>query len=116
VRLSRAQPRWRLAFVLSLLVQAVVLYAPSGPPAGELHGIDKLVHLGVFALPVAAGLLGGLPARWVVVPLALHAPVSELVQHYFLPHRDGDVLDALADLGGVGLGALAAGLWRRPRG
>ena len=48
-------------------------------------------------------LLAGLPRRWVLALLALHAPVSEVVQATLLPSRDGDVWDAVADLTGVGL-------------
>ena len=40
--------------------------------------------------------------------MALHAPVSEVVQATLLPHRSGDRWDALADLTGVALGALLA--------
>ena len=104
--------RWRLLFVAAVLVQLVVVYAPSAPSTGELHGIDKVVHAGVFAAPVVAGLMAGLRPRWVVLLLALHAPLSELAQHVALPHRDGDVGDALADLLGVALGLAAFHLWR----
>jgi VanZ family protein len=45
---------------------------------------------------------------WVAVLLfAIHAPVSELVQHFLLPGRSGDVWDAVLDLVGVALGAAA---------
>ena len=36
-----------------------------------------------------------------------NAAVSELVQHYVLPHRSGDAYDSVADLVGVTLGAWA---------
>ena len=42
--------------------------------------------------------------------LAAHAVVSELVQHWLLPHRSGDAADVLADLAGVALGVLAGRL------
>ena len=44
------------------------------------------------------GLLAGLRPAYLVGLLALHAPVSELVQHYLLPNRSGDPWDAVADL------------------
>jgi hypothetical protein len=34
---------------------------------------------------------------WLLALIARHAPASELVQHYLMSHRDGDVLDAAAD-------------------
>ncbi len=53
-------------------------------------------------------LLARLRTGLVVGVAALHAPVSELIQWTLLPHRDGDVWDAVADLVGVGLGWLLA--------
>ena len=41
---------------------------------------------------------------------AAHAVLSEVVQAVFLPHRSGDVLDAVADLTGVALGVLVGTL------
>ena len=52
---------------------------------------------------VLTALLAGLPRRWVLGVLALHAPVSEVVQATLLSSRDGDVWDAVADLTGIGL-------------
>ena len=106
---------WRVLLVVSLVVQAVVVYAPSTPSAGELHGLDKVVHASVFAAPAVAGLMAGLRPRWLLALLAVHAPLSEVVQHVVLPHRDGDAGDALADLVGVVLGAAVVHQWRRPR-
>ena len=39
-----------------------------------------------------------------VVPMLVHVPVSELVQHFYLGQRSGDVWDAVADLVGVAVG------------
>jgi len=47
----------------------------------------------------------------VAVLLAVHAVVSELIQHYLLTGRSGDPLDSLADLAGVLIVTLF--LWRR---
>jgi len=102
-RSPRGQRVWLVLLGLSLLVQLVVLYAPSAPGGPELNGLDKVVHAGVFGAVVLTALLAGLPRRWVLGVLALHAPVSEVVQATLLPSRDGDVWDAVADLTGVGL-------------
>jgi len=104
---------WRVAFGVALVVQLIAVYAPSGVGGPEITGLDKVVHVLIFAAPVLTGLKAGIDARWVLGALALHAPVSELIQHFALPHRDGDVFDALADLGGVTLGALATVVWSR---
>jgi VanZ family protein len=94
---------WFALLGLSLLLQLVVLYAPSAPGGPEVNGLDKVVHASVFGAVVLTALLAGLPRRWVLGVLVLHAPVSEVVQATLLPSRDGDVWDAVADLTGVGL-------------
>ena len=94
---------------VAVVVQLVVLYAPSGPSASPFPGSDKVVHALVFLVPVAAALLAGLPPRLVVAVFAAHAVVSEVLQGALLPARSGDPLDVVADLVGVGLGVLA---WR----
>jgi len=91
------------------------VYLPEGPAGPEITGLDKVIHVVVFAAPVLAALLAGIRARWALGILSVHAPVSELVQHFALPHREGDVLDVLADLGGVALGGLAYLVWSRRR-
>jgi hypothetical protein len=102
-----------VAFGAALVLQLIIVYSPSGVGGPEITGLDKVVHVGIFAAPALAGLMAGISAPWVLGALALHAPVTELVQHFALPHRDGDVFDVLADLGGVTLGALAAVVWSR---
>ena len=94
---------WLVLLGLSLLLQLVVLYAPSAPRGPEVSGLDKVIHASVFGAAVLTALLAGLPRRWVLALLALHAPVSEVVQGTLLPSRDGDVWDVVADLTGVGL-------------
>lgn len=103
--------RWRLVpAITALVLQCVLLYSPSGGGAAPFPNFDKLVHATIFALPVLLALLAGLP-RWpVVAVVALHAPVSELIQWALLPHRSGDPWDVVADLVGVSLGVLAAHL------
>jgi hypothetical protein len=100
------------AAVVAVAVQLVVLYVPTGPGTPLFAGADKVVHVLVFAVPVLLLLLTGVPAPLVVGVFAVHAGVSEVVQGAWLPERSGDVLDALADLVGVGLGW---GLWRLAR-
>jgi hypothetical protein len=72
-----------------------------------------VVHICIFAGPALAALMAGISAPWALGVLALHGPVSELVQHFALSHRSGDVFDAMADFVGVGLGALAYLVWSR---
>lgn len=93
--------RWLFAAVV---VQLVVLYAPRAPSTGGVPGLDKLVHVLVFGLVVAAGLRVCAPGWLVLLLTVVHAPVSEMVQAVVLANRSGDPLDVLADLVGCALG------------
>lgn len=99
--------RW--ALVLVLLVHLLALYLPGSPEAGPV-GIphaDKLVHVLLFAAPTY--LVRRLTSAWWPVALiALHAPVSELIQYWLIPYRSGDPLDLVADAVGIGLGVWVA--------
>lgn len=102
----------RAAFVLALLVQVYLLYAraPTLTPGLEIPHLDKVAHVGMFALPAFLGVLARVRPWLVSVLLLVHAPVSEVIQHTLLPERAGDPADLLADLIGITLG-LWLGLW-----
>ena len=91
--------------VLAVAVQLAVLYWPVVTVEGPVSWTDKVVHLLVVAVPTwAVGrAAGSVPLAAVV--FAVHAPVSEVLQHVLLPGRSGDVWDAVVDLVGVALGA-----------
>jgi VanZ family protein len=102
--------RWA-PLALALLLQLIVLYAPSTPEGPGLPGFDKVVHVGVFLLPALFGVLAGVPLGWLGALLVAHAVVSEILQDRFLPGRAGDVWDVVADLVGVAIGlALGAAI------
>lgn len=106
---------WRILFVAAVALQLYGVYAPreAGPHVG-IPQIDKVAHGFLFASVAFLGLKVRIPAHWLLGALVANAIVSEFVQHYLLPQRDGDVFDALADLAGVALGAwLAARVLRR---
>ncbi len=102
-----------LAVVVVLHLAA--LYWPQVTVEGPVTWSDKVVHVLLFGVPTALALLARARPRLVVALLALHAPVSELLQHYVLPHRSGDVWDAVADLSGVVLGVTVVVVGRRLR-
>ncbi|KAB7743361.1 VanZ family protein [Nostocoides sp. F2B08] len=77
---------------------------PSGSAALPVPHADKVVHALVFALPAVLGVLAGLRPWLVGVILAVHAPVSEVVQHLWIPGRTGDPWDVVADVVGVFIG------------
>jgi len=106
----RSAPASRLVVGLAaaaVVVQLLVLYWPVVTVEGPVSWTDKVVHLLVFAVPTyAVGQALG-SVRTAVLVFAIHAPLSELVQHFLLPDRSGDVWDAVLDLAGVALGAAA---------
>lgn len=103
---SRGTARvWLWLFVVVVAVHLAALYWPRVSVQGPVAWTDKVVHVTLFAAPALVGLLAGVRPAYLLVPLALHAPVSELLQHAVLPNRSGDVWDAVADLSGVVVGA-----------
>jgi hypothetical protein len=109
-------PRALAAFAATVALQLVLLYWPFAPGGGGLPHQDKAVHLLIFAAVAWTGLRAGVPTRWLLALLVLHAGVSELVQARLLPDRSGDPADVLADLLGVLAGTLLArASWRDDR-
>ncbi|GAA1903139.1 VanZ family protein [Lapillicoccus jejuensis] len=112
---TRRSPLLGVLALVAVALQLAALYWPRVTIEGPTTWTDKLVHPAIFALPlVLVSLWWG---RWrpVLLVLLVHAPVSELVQHYVLPHRDGDVLDALTDVAGLVVGLLVLALVARVR-
>jgi hypothetical protein len=110
-RVRRSRHLWRVALVVAVVVQLISLYSPEMPGGPQIAGLDKVVHLSIFAAPVLAALMAGISAPLALGILAVHAPLSELIQHFALTHRSGDVLDTVADLAGVAIGWLAYVVW-----
>lgn len=101
------------AVALVLNIGFYVPSIPSGIPGGAVPGLDKVVHVLVFALTVwSAGRVLAprrrFPMGWVVITAVAHAGLIELVQLALLPDRGAETGDLVADLIGIGLGL---GLW-----
>ena len=102
---------------------AALLFGLSSLPAGatppspiSFPGDDKVVHAALYA--VLGGLLRvALGRSGPAVALAAAYGVTDEVHQAFVPGRDADVFDGLADLLGAALGAaVAARTWRTWRG
>jgi VanZ family protein len=81
----------------------VVLFSPSTPGEAGVPGLDKLVHASLFA--ALAWATRSRFGRGLLLVLAYGA-LSEVLQSVLPIHRDGTVLDALADAAGA-----LAGWW-----
>ncbi|MFC7376262.1 VanZ family protein [Brachybacterium sp. GCM10030268] len=111
---------WRVGLLALAIVANASFYLPSipaGTPGAGVPGLDKSVHLLLFALLVwAAGRLLAphrrFPMGWVVIAAFAHALLIELIQLIALPRRTGDVVDLLFDVLGIALGV---GLWLAER-
>lgn len=106
-----------MVFGIAVAVQLAVLYMPttSGLPEGPPYG-DAFVHVLVFAFAVWTGRSARLPTGWLVGAFAAHAGLSEVIQAVWLSDRVGDVIDVVADLVGVAVGALLpVARWSRRR-
>ena len=103
----------RGALAVTLLVSLAVLFAPGDDVPSAPPGVDKLVHLALFAALAVSGRWAGVRAPVLAVSLGAYALLSEVVQAVTPLQRSGSPADGLADVLGVALGLLAwAGLSR----
>ncbi len=101
--------------MLALVVSVVLLFAPSGGGAADVPGLDKVVHVAIFAS------LAG-TTRWrfgshqrLLGAVIGYAVLSELAQTALLSQRSGDPYDVVADAVGALAGWFLAGRWAARR-
>ena len=70
----------RGAFAVAVLVSLAVLFAPADDVPMAPPGVDKLVHLLLFAALAASGRWAGVRAGVLAGSLVVYAAVSEVVQ------------------------------------
>jgi len=106
----------RGVFAVVVLVSLAVLFAPADDVPASPPGVDKLVHLLLFAALAVSGRWAGARAGVLGVLLVLYAAVSEVVQGVSALERSASVADWVADAVGV-LAGLLGWAWagRRPR-
>lgn len=100
----------RSVFCVVVLVSLAVLFAPASDVPSAPAGVDKVVHVGLFAVLALTGRWAGISARALAPLLIGYAVVSELVQGLSVLGRSVSVADGVADVLGVlvGLAAWAA--------
>ena len=97
----------RGVFAVVVLVSLAVLFAPADDVPSSPPGVDKLVHLMLFAALAASGRWAGVRAGVLAGSLVVYAAVSEVVQGLSALERSASVADWVADVVGVLAGLLA---------
>jgi len=101
---------WRMLLAVLVVVISYLAVIPA-PPREIDTGWDKLNHVMAFTALALAGRFGfpGSLRRWAALVLALIAfgGLIEVVQ-YFIPGRDSEWADLLADTVGIVAGVLLA--------
>jgi VanZ family protein len=105
----------RGAFTVVVLLSLAVLFTPASDVPSAAPGVDKLVHLSLFAALAVTGRWAGVRREVLAVLLVLYAAVSELLQSLDVLSRSTSVADWLADVVGVLVGLLAWDLLSRRR-
>ncbi|MDT0277158.1 VanZ family protein [Blastococcus goldschmidtiae] len=103
----------RAAFAMALLASLAVLFAPASDVPSAPAGVDKVVHLALFAALASSGRWAGVGSRVLVPLLLVYAAVSEVVQGLPALNRSMSVADWIADAIGVLLGLALWGLAAR---
>jgi hypothetical protein len=97
----------RGVFAVVVLVSLAVLFAPADDVPSAPPGVDKLVHLLLFAALAGSGRWAGARPGVLGVLLAGYAALSEVVQGLSALERSASVADWAADVVGVLAGLLA---------
>ena|SRR5690242_17617917 len=101
-------PLSRWIFALAVLVSLVALFAPGPAVPSAPPGVDKVVHVTLFAALAFTGRWAGIRRGVLAAVLPVYAAASELLQELPALQRDASVGDLVADVAGV-LGGLL--LW-----
>jgi hypothetical protein len=105
----------RVTFGAVLLISLFVLFTPApGVPRGPA-GVDKVVHLALFAALAVSGRYAGVPGRWLVPALLAYGGISEPLQSLPGIDRSTSLADWGADALGVTLGYVGSVAFTRAR-
>lgn len=91
------------AFLVALVISAVLLFNPNSPGKGPFEGSDKVVHFLIFFTLAALGRRTRIALPVLAGGLIVYAVGSELIQG-LEAGRSSSLTDALADFCGVAVG------------
>jgi VanZ family protein len=106
----------RGTFAVVVLVSLAVLFAPASDVPVAPAGVDKVVHVLLFAALALSGRWAGLGRGALGALLVLYAAVSEVLQGITPLDRSASVTDWLADVVGLLLGLALWDVVTRRRG
>jgi len=95
-------------FAAVVVASLFVLFNPASATPTVWPGLDKLVHLTLFAALALTGRRAGLLPVGLTAGLVAYAGASEVLQGVLPSGRSADPVDALVDVVGVALGLVAA--------
>jgi hypothetical protein len=104
----------RGVFAVVVLVSLAVLFAPGPDVPAAPFGVDKVVHVSLFAALAVSGRWAGIRRGVLATLLPLYAAASELLQGIPALQRDASLGDLVADVCGVLGGLVLWHLLRRP--
>jgi hypothetical protein len=105
----------RGVFAVAVLVSLAVLFAPGPAVPSAPAGVDKVVHVSLFAALALTGRWAGIRRGVLATLLPLYAAASELLQELPALQRDATLGDVVADVCGALGGLLLWGLVARVR-
>jgi membrane associated rhomboid family serine protease len=101
-------PLSRGAFAIAVLVSLAVLFAPADGVPVAPAGVDKVVHVVLFAVLALTGRWAGIGRSVLATVLVGYAAISEVLQGVTALERSASVADWAADVAGIVAGLV---LW-----
>ena len=99
------------AIYLAVALSLWVLFKPGSDGPLPFPQADKVIHATTFTFLAIAMIWRRISWRVVAIGLLIYAGVSEIIQHFWIPGREFELLDIAADSDGAWIG-LAVGLRR----
>ncbi len=90
-----------LAFGLAVVLSAIILFKPGSDGPLPFPQADKVIHAATFALLAFTSWWRFRRPAVIALCLLGYAVGSEVIQHFFIPGRDFELLDIGADLVGT---------------
>ena len=91
----------KIIFWLLFVASLVLFFSPIQVEEHGGLGLDKIVHVIIFGVLMLSGSKSYSSKGKLALLLLLYVAAVEIIQANFVPHRSGDIYDAMA--GGIGV-------------